>query len=142
LLLRDVLKLRLAGRMCVLSACSTAQPGTRLPDEVVSLPTGLLQAGYTGVLATQWPVHGEVSACLAGCFYRSWQEDGSDPAAALAAAQEWLCTTTNAEKLADLAAWFPDGAFGSVRRALRLRPPLARSFAQSVHWAAFSYHGR
>ena len=146
LVLRDILDLRLwdpAGwpRLCVLSACQTDQPGTQLPDEVVSLPTGLLQAGYAGVLATQWPVHGEVAALMVGRFYRAWRKEGREPAEALAQAQRWLRDTTNAQKLEDLLAWWGDRAFGSVWRSLRLRPPDERSFAHPMYWATFTYHG-
>jgi CHAT domain-containing protein/tetratricopeptide (TPR) repeat protein len=146
LALRDILDLRLRQpggqpRLCVLSACQTDQPGTRLPDEVVSLPTGLLQAGYAGVLATQWPVRGEVAALIVGHFYRAWREEGTEPAEALAQAQRWLRDTTNAQKLVDLLAWWGESAFGSVRRSLRLRPPDERSFAHPVYWATFAYHG-
>jgi CHAT domain-containing protein len=146
LVLRDILDLRLwdpAGwpRLCVLSACQTDQPGTQLPDEVVSLPTGLLQAGYAGVLATQWPIHGEVAALMVGRFYRAWRKEGREPAEALAQAQRWLRDTTNAQKLEDLLAWPGDRAFGSVWRSLRLRPPDERSFAHPMYWATFAYHG-
>jgi CHAT domain-containing protein len=44
LALRDILALRSNLRLAVLSACETSMPGTELPDEVISLPTGLLQA--------------------------------------------------------------------------------------------------
>ena len=146
LVLRDILDLRLREsggqpRLCVLSACQTDQPGTQLPDEVVSLPTGLLQAGYAGVLATQWPVQGEVAALMLGCFYRAWREAGREPPDALAQAQRWLRNTTNAQKLEDLLAWWGAHAFESVRRSLRLRPPDERSFAHPMYWATFAYHG-
>jgi CHAT domain-containing protein len=146
LALRDILALRLQHplgrpRLCVLSACQTDQPGTQLPDEVVSLPTGLLQAGYAGVLAAQWPVLGEVAALVIGRFYRAWLMDGKEPADALAQAQRWLRNTTNAEKLADLKTWGDDGEFQSLQRSLRLRCPDERSFAHPMYWATFAYHG-
>jgi CHAT domain-containing protein len=146
LVLRDILDLRLRHppgwpRLCVLSACQTNQPGTQLPDEVVSLPTGLLQAGYAGVLATQWPVLGEVAALMVGYFHRAWRKEGMEPAEALAQAQRWLRNTTNAQKLEDLLTWGGDRAFGSVRRSLRLRPPDEQSFAHPMYWATFAYHG-
>ena len=146
LTLRDILDLRLRHgeeqpRLCVLSACQTDQPGTELPDEVVSLPTGLLQAGYAGVLATQWPVHGEVAALVVGYFYHVWREEGREPAEALAQAQRWLRNTTNAQKLEDLLTLWDDRAFRSVRRSLRLRPPDECSFAHPIYWATFAYHG-
>jgi len=47
-----LMELQLRVRLAVLSACETAQPGTELPDEVVALPTGLLQAGVAGIVAS------------------------------------------------------------------------------------------
>jgi CHAT domain-containing protein len=108
---------------------------------VVSLPAGLLQAGYAGVLATQWPVRGEVAALLTARFYRAWRAEGRQPTEALALAQRWLRDTTNAQKLVDLARLHTEGVPASVRRSLLLRPPDAYSFAHPVHWAAFSFHG-
>jgi CHAT domain-containing protein len=53
LTLRDLFDLKLPGiRLAILSVCETGLPGTQLPDEVVSLPTGLLQAGVAGVVAS------------------------------------------------------------------------------------------
>ena len=51
-----LMELQLRVRLAVLSACETALPGTELPDEVVALPTGLLQAGVAGIVASQWSV--------------------------------------------------------------------------------------
>jgi CHAT domain-containing protein len=146
LALRDIFDLRLRHppdwpRLCVLSACQTDRPGTQLPDEVVSLPTGLLQAGFASVLATQWPVLGEVAALVVGYFYRAWLEESAEPAQALCAAQRWLRGTTNAQKLAEVAAWGDEHALRSITRSLRLRPPDERSFAHPAHWATFAYHG-
>src|SRR5713101_6090956 len=51
LTLRQILRLRLEHvRLAVLSACESGIPGTELPDEIVSLPTGLVQAGVAGVV--------------------------------------------------------------------------------------------
>ena len=55
--LRHLLSLKLQNiRLVLLSACETGIPGLDLPDEVVSLPMGLLQAGVGGVVASLWPV--------------------------------------------------------------------------------------
>src|SRR6185503_8601078 len=63
--LRDLLDgVRLHVRLAVLSACETALPGTELPDEVVALPTGLLQAGVAGVVASLWAVPDRSTAML------------------------------------------------------------------------------
>ena len=162
LTLRALLGARLHGsgqpqagaRLVLMSACDTDQPGLALPDEVVSLPTGLLQAGAAGVVATQWAVRSVSVTLLVSRFCREWS-DGASPPEALARAQRWLRDTTNGEKVRDLtaasaapspaAAGADDTALQQDRRALvrvlRLRDPSAREHASPVHWAALCYHG-
>lgn len=72
IMLRDLFDLPLQVRLAVLSACETALPGVELPDEVVALPTGLLQAGVAGVVASQWSVPDLSTAMLMAEFYRRW----------------------------------------------------------------------
>jgi tetratricopeptide (TPR) repeat protein len=99
LTLGDLLDLKLVDvRLVVLSACETAVPGMKLPDEVVGLPTGLLQAGAAGVVASLWSVEDVSTAMLMEHFYRAWRENGLEPAEALRRAQRWLRDTTNSEK--------------------------------------------
>ena len=94
-----MLDLRLAAaRLAALSACETGIPGTKLPDEVVGLPTGWLQAGVAGVVASLWSVNDLSTAMLMERFYRLWREDGLAPALALRQAQLWLRDSTNREK--------------------------------------------
>ncbi len=138
--LLDLPRTRSGRRLCVLSACRTGQPGAVLPDESVSLPTGLLQVGFEGVLATQWAVRGEVAALLTGRFYQAWRVERLSPPQALAVAQRWMRDTTNEQKLTDVRAWEGPPARELIR-ALRLREPEERSFAHPSEWAAFSYHG-
>lgn len=52
--LGELMEIPLQVRLAVLSACETALPGTDLPDEVIGLPTGLLQAGSP----ESWPPSG------------------------------------------------------------------------------------
>jgi CHAT domain-containing protein len=53
LTLREIMGLRLwRMRLCFLSACETGIVGVDIPDEVVSLPVGLIQAGAAGVVAS------------------------------------------------------------------------------------------
>jgi CHAT domain-containing protein len=167
LTLADVLRTRLTGssdqadadagaRLVILSACDTDQPGVALPDEVVSLPSALVQAGAAGVVASQWPVRSLAACLLTAAFHTFWQLDGADPPTALAAAQRWLRTTTNAEKVTDLTRWrtvFESntqvGATGDrgrrgrhdVIRVLMLRDPQARDFTAVSAWGALGYHG-
>ena len=101
--LRELLDLRLpAARLVVLSACETAVAGTDLPDEVVSLAVGLVQAGAAGVVASAWAVPGLATALLMARFYANWAAGPATPAEALREAQQWIRDTTNDEKCAYL----------------------------------------
>ena len=102
--LGQLMEWRLRARLAVLSACETAQPGTQLPDEVVALPTGLLQAGVAGIVASQWSVPDRATAMLMAEFYRRWGSERASPAIALRGAQCWLRDTTTAEKSAHFTA--------------------------------------
>ncbi len=98
LTVRDLLELRLPGtRLAVLSACETAVVGLPLVDEYVGLPSGFLQAGVAGVVATSWEVKDESAALLVRRFFDAW--DGGGPAAALRSAQRWVRESSNGEKL-------------------------------------------
>lgn len=77
-------------RLAVLSACRTALPGTELPDEVVGLPSGWLQAGAIGVLASIWPVSDSRTTALMAKFYELHLLERLDPTDALWLAQRWL----------------------------------------------------
>jgi CHAT domain-containing protein len=154
LTLRDLLDVRLAGapgrgrRLAVLSACEGSRPGDSLPDEVVSLPSGMLQAGFGGVIASQWAVDGPVSAMLMARFYEAFGHRCQTPSSSLRDAQCWLRDTTNVEK----AAWFADqadaahcpedaAAFRAMWQANIRKPPGLRGHAHPRYWAAFSHYG-
>lgn len=84
LTLRDFLDLHLPGtRLAVLSACETGLPGAELPDEVLSLPAGLLQAGLAGVAASLWSVADISTMMLMVRFYELWRKDCREPMEAL-----------------------------------------------------------
>jgi CHAT domain-containing protein len=125
------------GRLAVLSACETARVEGPLLDEVVGFSSAMLQGGVAGVVACQARVQDDASTLLVrdvlGRFRR-----GEHPARALAAAQEWLRTATNA----DIDAAYP----GVLRRPARwrrdaVRWPAERPFAEPYTWALFSYTG-
>ena len=77
-------------RLAFLSACETGLVGADLPDEVVGLAAGFLQAGAAGVVSTLWAVNETSTGLLAARFYEHWKGDGMEPPEALAAAQRWL----------------------------------------------------
>jgi CHAT domain-containing protein len=139
LTLRDVLGLRLPGtRLAVLSACESAVTGVTLPDEVVSLPTGLLQAGCAGVIGSLWQVPDESTLLIMSEFFRQWRQRRTEPAEALRCAQQHVRDVTNR----DLAA---SGAPGRASPPAdpRLVPAWARRqpYAHPQAWAAFTYIG-
>ncbi|MEM8639746.1 MAG: CHAT domain-containing tetratricopeptide repeat protein [Cyanobacteria bacterium P01_G01_bin.54] len=141
--LRDLFNLKLNGiRLAVLMACETGIPGTELPDEVVSLSTGLLQAGVAGVAASLWSVNAFSTMLMTLRFYGFWRKDGLEPAEALRQAQLWLRDTTSLEKAIffndthpELKNSYPDLV---EQLSIHLDPDY---FAHPFHWAAFTYTG-
>lgn len=149
--LRSILNLRLTGlRLAILSACETNIPGTQLPDEVVSLPTGLLQAGVAGVVAPLWAVSEASTLILLARFYDLWRTKNLAPAEALRKAQIWVRDTTNAQKSAYFrrflpefgSGWMPREAAEAIYQRLVLTAPKKREFSHPFHWAAFCYVGQ
>jgi CHAT domain len=144
--LRDLFGMTLQVRLAVLSACETSLPGTELPDEVVALPTGLLQAGVAGVIASQWSVPDLATAILMTDFYRRWPD--LPPAVALRDAQQWVRDTTNGQKvdewqsaLSEGSAWLPRGAGQALIARLAFLEGEARDHADLHAWAGFAHIG-
>src|SRR5262249_50271065 len=142
-----LMELQLQVRLAVLSACETALPGTELPDEVVALPTGLLQTGVAGVVASQWRVPDRATAMLMAEFYRCWRWRQMAPAAALRAAQCWLRDTTNVEKrhhfqaaVDDHAEWLPRDVGQEFLDRLYLAPD-GHGHIDIHNWGAFAHVG-
>jgi len=142
-----LMRLQLQVRLAVLSACETALPGTELPDEVVALPTGLLQAGVAGVVASQWRVPDRPTAMLMAEFYRCWRGERMTPAAALRAAQRWLRDTTTEEKRAHFqaavathATWLPPDVGRDFLDRLCFEPN-GHAHADIRNWGAFAHIG-
>ena len=152
LTVQDVFDLRLeAARLAVLSACETGMVGIDVPDEVVMLPSALMQAGFVGVVSSLWSVSDASTAILMERFYHFWRVEQHSPAEALRRAQQWLRDTTNGEKRAYYEQFIPQygGQPGRVpeptarffRRAFITTPPDENRFAHPFYWAAFSYTG-
>jgi CHAT domain-containing protein/tetratricopeptide (TPR) repeat protein len=135
-------------RLAVLSACQTGiTEFSRVPDEVIGLPSGFLQAGVPGVVATLWSVNDRSTAVLVAEFYRLLLTELPDPATALSSARGYLRDAT----ARDLAEWFDrryDDSGGTDVDAYRAaadfrsRPNQAeRPYADPVYWAGFAYTG-
>ncbi|MEM9265508.1 MAG: CHAT domain-containing protein, partial [Cyanobacteria bacterium P01_F01_bin.13] len=139
--LRDLLDLKLKGlRLAILSACETGIPGTELPDEVISLPTGLLQAGAAGVISSLWSVSDLNTMLLLSRFYDLWRPQNPDttsldPPEALRQAQFWLRDSTGPELAPYLQTSHPE-LVAKLEQAKDKRP-----FAHPFYWAAFTYTG-
>ncbi len=131
LTLRTLLDLKLSEqggiRLAILSACETGLAGIDNADEAISLPTGLLQAGVAGVIASLWAVSDLSTMLLLSKFYELWRTENQKPPEALRQAQIWLRDSTEAE-IAPLL-------------GMRTRNPTNRQFSHPYHWAAFSYTG-
>jgi CHAT domain-containing protein len=135
-------------QLAVLSACQTGiTEFNRVPDEVIGLPAGFLQAGVPGVVATLWPVNDRSTAVLMTEFYKLLLIEQRDPATALARARVFLRDATAHE----LAEWFEhrfNDSGGSDESAyetaaeFRSHPdPAGRPYANPVYWAGFLYTG-
>jgi CHAT domain-containing protein len=150
LTLREILSTRLErARLVVLSACETGIPGTELPDEVISLPTGLMQAGAAGVVASLWSVSDLSTMMLMVRFYELWKRDGLAPPEALRQAQFWVRDTSNGEKARHFKGFLPEFQGGerlpvhvadTLYKAMMARPE-ENDFEHPFYWAAFGYTG-
>ena len=148
LTLGDLLRLQLPRcRLVLLSGCETAVAGIRLPDEVVSLQSALLQAGAAAAIATSWSIYDTSATLVVARFYEAWRgEPAHDPPQALRMAQQWVRDSSNEEKREQLtsdAAMIPLAAdlLADIDAAIVADGPEGRSFAGPLHWAAFNYAG-
>jgi CHAT domain-containing protein/tetratricopeptide (TPR) repeat protein len=137
--LRTVLGLNLSARLAVLSTCDVGTIGISLPDEVISLPTGLIYAGVGGVISAMWSVDDICAALLMARFYEVWRRRQVEPPVALRIAQSWLRAATNGEiarYLHSMGEEWTEAAIGFM-----LAQPDARPYAHPYYWAAFCYTG-
>ncbi len=148
LTLRDVLTDRpfAAARLIVASACQTGiNEFTRLPDEVIGLPAGFIQAGTPGVIATLWSVEDLSTALLMIRFYELHRqgdeatcEGPMAPARAMRRAQRWLADATVRE-LGEYCDRHP--ALQAYNAFRNLPNQDHRRYASPFHWAPFQLIG-
>jgi CHAT domain-containing protein len=134
--LADLLNRHLKVRLATLSACETGLSGTTLPDEVVSLPSGLLQAGVAGVVASLWSVSELSTMLLMSRFYYLWRQKQLEPIEALRQAQVWVRDSSYKERTAYLKEVL------SPEQAKQVQKEMGFSdYSHPFHWAAFAYVG-
>jgi hypothetical protein len=133
--LAHLLRLPVAAAVVVLSACGTAVPGQRIPDEAIGLNTGFLAAGAHSVIGTLWPVD-DVAAMMISIRWHQLHQAGIAPAEALRQAQIWLREGTNHDKAITLGIPRPE------LRGLAARLwGTGRAHADPSTWGAFVYSG-
>lgn len=136
--LKDIMGLPLyKTRLVLLAACETGLFGTDAPNEMISFPTGLIQAGAAGVISTLWSVSDISTAMLMIRFYDTWKNEYLDPSNALRQAQIWLRDTTNLEKQS----YFQEIMPQAFSKYFELQNPNTRSFSDPFFWAGFTYTG-
>jgi CHAT domain-containing protein len=149
LTLRDILDLILDDypRLAILSACETGMPTPDLPDEVISLGTGLLQAGLVGVVSSLWAVSDVSTMLLMSRMYSGWTQGGLSPADALRHAQYWLRTASQSELtnmfqlISTTLSSTEREHFQSAVLATRLGWAEDYPYSHPYYWAAFTFTG-
>lgn len=146
LTLSDLLNFELKNiRLAILSACETGLPGAQLPDEAISLSSGMVQAGAVGVVASLWQVPDISTMLLISRFYQLWREQTLPPSEALVQAQRWLKESKSEALRTHCEAFIPELSFPAhempkaitnLQRALKML-----DFSEPYHWAAFTYVG-
>jgi len=151
LTLRDLLNAQPAYlarlQMVALSACRTAFTDFQhLPDEVIGLQAGFLQAGIPSVIGTLWPVNDLSTALLMTRFYEFYLRGDAQtglppqpPARALRLAQHWLRKLT----ADDIDAYLENQPDRQVRPVEQdaITPNREHPYANPYYWAAFVYYG-
>lgn len=135
-------------RLVVLSACQTALVEVEhLPEELMGLHAGFLQAGVPGVVGTLWSVNDISTAYLMIKFYQNLlAPERPEPAAALRHAQLWLRDATDDDLDAFCRSLGSERAVTTrVREAqlVDLDPTThdTRRFANPYFWAGFVFVG-
>ncbi len=127
-------------KLVVLSACQTSiYDFQELPNEVIGLPTGFIQAGAQGVIGSLWPVRDEATRWLMVSFYKYYYLDGLSPDAALRAAQIWLrnATKDQFDEIQSSSLRMTENEFQSFLDEYFDDKP----FSNPYYWAAFTFTG-
>jgi len=100
----DRLPLRMRD-LAILSACSSGQTASELPDETIGLPSSLLRAGFQTVISTMWPVRDPVAFLTVARFLQlRHATPASNDAQLLRDVRTWLRNATTE----GLHAWLND----------------------------------
>jgi len=133
-------------RLVVASACQTAvSGGVTIPDEVVGLPAGFLQAGVPAFIGTLWPIADLPSALLMTRFYElllpAVNGRGLAADAALREAAKWLRDVRGAGLTEFLTRHEALAAVSSAARKRAEESPHRRPFESYSCWAAHVHVG-
>jgi CHAT domain-containing protein/tetratricopeptide (TPR) repeat protein len=141
--LADIMKLDLhSARLAVLAACESSIPGDfEIIDEVVSLPTGFLQAGVPGIVGSLWLANDWSTLLLMRKFYELWLAQNVYPTEALRQAQIWLRDTTNADWLSYFQTRNEEPFLSFFKDMNDLGYEQERYFSHPLYWAAFGFTG-
>jgi CHAT domain-containing protein len=85
--LQDIYNLNLPADLVVLSGCETALGEEIQGEGIIGLTRGFMYAGATRVMASLWKVDDASTKMLMEKFYRTMEQEGMRPAAALRTAQ-------------------------------------------------------
>ncbi len=126
-------------RLAVLAACETGVPSDlRNIEEVISLPSGLMQAGVPGVVGPLWAVLEASTALLMTLFFEYWRTRGLEPPQALRRAQQ---TLRDGGRDPQARMFFREYLMPRDAAETFHVEMLLEDFAHPFYWAAFTYTG-
>ena len=135
-----------APTLVVLSACETALFDVeKNPDEFIGLPTGFIQAGAAGVVATLWQVTDLSSTLLTTKFYQLHLLERQRASQALRNAQLWLKNATQVDLTAFVDSLQLNGSIDEAEsermHGAILETQGAQPFSHPYHRGAWVYFG-
>ena len=131
-------------RLVVLSACESGFPADlKRLDEVVSLPSGLMQSGIPGVLGSYWPVSEISTAILITIFFEQWRKYGLSIPAALRRAQIILRDASNDASARNYVvnSISQNGESTTISNKVLDKVIRFGQFEHPFFWAGFAFHG-